>query len=59
MSALNGQLDLAVLKTRLYSAVLSDVLDQLGFPNQACETLPCGRSTMPSILCGFAGPGST
>ncbi len=56
MSALNGQFDLAVLKTKLYSAVLSDVLDQLGFPNQAVKPFVRPLDDA-SILCGFARTG--
>lgn len=56
MSELAGMLDIETLKTRLYSAVLSDVLDQLGSPNQAVKPFvrPLDDS---SILCGFARTG--
>ena len=56
MSELAGLLDLETLKTRLYSAVLSDVLDQLGSPNQAVKPFvrPLDDN---SILCGFARTG--
>jgi regulator of RNase E activity RraA len=56
MSALQDLLDLAVLKTKLYSAVLSDVLDQLGFPNQAVKPFVRPLDDA-SILCGFARTG--
>lgn len=56
MSALASQFDLDSLKSRLYSAVLSDVLDELGFPNQAVK--PFVRPLDDgSILCGFARTG--
>lgn len=56
MSALTALPDLESLKGRLYSAVLSDVLDQLGFPNQAVKPFvrPLDDATM---LCGFARTG--
>jgi 4-hydroxy-4-methyl-2-oxoglutarate aldolase len=56
MSALATKLDLAELKTRLYAAVLSDVLDQLGHPNQAVKPFvrPLDDN---SVLCGFARTG--
>lgn len=56
MSDLARTLDLETLKTRLYSAVLSDVLDQLGSPNQAVRPFvrPLDEA---SILCGFARTG--
>jgi 4-hydroxy-4-methyl-2-oxoglutarate aldolase len=48
--------DLETLRTKLYSAVLSDVLDQLGSPNQALKPFvrPLDEA---SILCGFARTG--
>jgi 4-hydroxy-4-methyl-2-oxoglutarate aldolase len=56
MSALATKLDLAELKTGLYAAVLSDVLDQLGHPNQAVKPFvrPLDDN---SVLCGFARTG--
>lgn len=50
------QLDLDDLKKRLYSAVLSDVLDGLGLPNQAVKPFvrPLDEA---SVLCGFARTG--
>jgi regulator of RNase E activity RraA len=50
------ELDLAGLKGRLYSAVLSDVLDELGFPSQAVKPFvrPLDEA---SVLCGFARTG--
>jgi 4-hydroxy-4-methyl-2-oxoglutarate aldolase len=50
------RIDPATLKTKLYSAVLSDVLDQLGFPRQALKPFvrPLDEA---SILCGFARTG--
>lgn len=56
MSQLAGTLDLEGLKTRLYSAVLSDVLDQLGAPNQAVKPFVRPLDDA-SILCGFARTG--
>lgn len=56
MTGLNGGFDLQRLETKLYSAVLSDVLDQLGFPNQAVK--PFVRPLDDAaILCGFARTG--
>lgn len=56
MPALTDLFDLEDLKTKLYSAVLSDVLDQLGFPNQAVK--PFVRPLDDNaILCGFARTG--
>ena len=56
MSELAATFDLESLKTRLYSAVLSDVLDQLGYPNQAVK--PFVRPVDDNaILCGFARTG--
>jgi 4-hydroxy-4-methyl-2-oxoglutarate aldolase len=56
MPALTETFDLEALKTKLYSAVLSDVLDQLGFPNQAVK--PFVRPLDDNaILCGFARTG--
>jgi len=51
-----SRIDPAALKTKLYCAVLSDVLDQLGFPNQALKPFvrPLDDS---SLLCGFARTG--
>lgn len=50
------ELDLADLKGRLYSAVLSDVLDELGHPDQAVK--PFVRPLDDgSVLCGFARTG--
>lgn len=56
MPDLARELDLADLKGRLYSAVLSDVLDELGFPNQAVKPFvrPLDEA---SVLCGFARTG--
>lgn len=50
------ELDLAGLKGRLYSAVLSDVLDELGHPDQAVKPFvrPLDEA---SVLCGFARTG--
>ncbi|MGX1791022.1 RraA family protein [Bosea sp. NPDC055332] len=50
------ELDLAELKGRLYSAVLSDVLDELGHPDQAVKPFvrPLDEA---SVLCGFARTG--
>lgn len=50
------ELDLAGLKGRLYSAVLSDVLDELGLPNQAVKPFvrPLDEA---SVLCGVARTG--
>jgi len=56
MSALTSQFDLAELKTRLYSAVLSDVLDSLGHPNQAVKPFVRPLDDT-SVLCGFARTG--
>lgn len=49
-------LDLSDLKSRLYSAVLSDVLDELGYPNQAVKPFvrPLDEAV---VLCGFARTG--
>ena len=49
-------LDLAELKGRLYAAVLSDVLDELGHPDQAVKPFvrPLDES---GVLCGFARTG--
>jgi 4-hydroxy-4-methyl-2-oxoglutarate aldolase len=49
-------LDPAALKTRLYSAVLSDVMDQLGFPGQALKPFVRPLDDA-SVLCGFARTG--
>ncbi|WP_376986374.1 RraA family protein [Bosea sp. R86505] len=56
MSDLAGLFDVEMLKAKLYSAVLSDVLDQLGSPNQALKPFvrPLDEA---SILCGFARTG--
>lgn len=56
MPDLARELDLAELKGRLYSAVLSDVLDELGQPNQAVKPFirPLDEA---SVLCGFARTG--
>ena len=56
MPDLARELDLAGLKGRLYSAVLSDVLDELSFPNQAVKPFvrPLDEA---SVLCGFARTG--
>jgi 4-hydroxy-4-methyl-2-oxoglutarate aldolase len=50
------ELDLAELKGRLYAAVLSDVLDELGHPDQAVKPFvrPLDEA---SVLCGFARTG--
>jgi regulator of RNase E activity RraA len=53
---LKTTLDLKVLKTKLYSAVLSDVLDQFGRPGQALK--PYVRPLDEDlVLCGFARTG--
>jgi regulator of RNase E activity RraA len=45
-----------LLKDKLYTAVLSDVLDQLGYPNQAAK--PFVRPLDDDlVLCGFARTG--
>ncbi|HEV2513145.1 RraA family protein [Bosea sp. (in: a-proteobacteria)] len=56
MPDLTREFDLAELKGRLYSAVLSDVLDGLGHPNQAVKPFvrPLDEA---SVLCGFARTG--
>lgn len=56
MPDLARELDLADLKGRLYSAVLSDVLDELGHPDQAVRPFvrPLDET---SVLCGFARTG--
>jgi 4-hydroxy-4-methyl-2-oxoglutarate aldolase len=56
MPDLAQELDLAGLKGRLYSAVLSDVLDELGHPKQAVKPFvrPLDEA---SVLCGFARTG--
>lgn len=56
MPDLARDLDLAELKGRLYAAVLSDVLDELGHPDQAVKPLvrPLDEA---SVLCGFARTG--
>jgi len=56
MSELAGLLDREALRLRLYSAVLSDVLDELGAPNQALKPFvrPLDEA---AILCGFARTG--
>ncbi|TCR62178.1 RraA family protein [Bosea sp. BK604] len=56
MPALSEIFDLDALKSRLYSAVLSDVLDQLGYPNQAVKPFVRPLDDA-SILCGFARTG--
>jgi hypothetical protein len=50
------RLDPAAVKTRLYSVVLSDVLDKLGHPGQAPKPFvrPLDEA---SVLCGFARTG--
>jgi 4-hydroxy-4-methyl-2-oxoglutarate aldolase len=50
------RIDPATLKTKLYSAVLSDVLDQLGYPRQALKPFVRPLDEV-SILCGFARTG--
>ena len=50
------KLDPAALKTKLYSAVLSDVLDQLGLPGQALKPFVRPLDDA-SVLCGFARTG--
>ena len=50
------KLDPAVLKTKLYSAVLSDVMDQLGLPGQALKPFVRPLDDT-SVLCGFARTG--
>ncbi|RXT56556.1 dimethylmenaquinone methyltransferase [Bosea sp. Tri-44] len=50
------ELDLAELKGRLYSAVLSDVLDELGYPDQAVKPFVRPLDDA-SVLCGFARTG--
>lgn len=56
MSGLLDAFDLETLRTKLYSAVLSDVLDELGAPNQALKPFvrPLDEA---AILCGFARTG--
>lgn len=54
--SLAQHLDLDDLKTRLYSAVLSDVLDGLGFPAQAVKPFVRPLDDA-SVLCGFARTG--
>jgi len=56
MPDLAREFDLADLKGRLYSAVLSDVLDGLGHPDQAVKPFvrPLDEA---SVLCGFARTG--
>lgn len=56
MPDLARDLDLAELKGRLYAAVLSDVLDELGHPDQAVKPFvrPLDEA---SVLCGFARTG--
>ncbi|MEI5664062.1 RraA family protein [Bosea sp. CCNWLW174] len=56
MPDLARELDLAELKGRLYAAVLSDVLDELGHPDQAVKPFvrPLDEA---SVLCGFARTG--
>ncbi|SFC59210.1 Regulator of RNase E activity RraA [Bosea sp. CRIB-10] len=56
MPDLARELDLAELKGRLYSAVLSDVLDELGHPDQAVKPFvrPLDEA---GVLCGFARTG--
>jgi len=56
LSDATKRLDPATLKGRLYSAVLSDVLDSLGLPGQALKPFvrPLDDS---SVLCGFARTG--
>ena len=56
MPDLARELDLAELKGRLYSAVFSDVLDELGHPDQAVKPFvrPLDEA---SVLCGFARTG--
>lgn len=56
MPDLARELDLTDLKGRLYAAVLSDVLDELGHPNQAVKPFvrPLDEA---SVLCGFARTG--
>jgi len=56
MPDLARELDLAGLKGRLYSAVLSDVLDGLGHPNQAAKPFVRPLDDA-SVLCGFARTG--
>lgn len=56
MSDLARELDLADLKGRLYSAVLSDVLDGLGHPDQAVKPFVRPLDDA-SVLCGFARTG--
>lgn len=56
MPDLARELDLAELKGRLYAAVLSDVLDELGHPDRAVKPFvrPLDEA---SVLCGFARTG--
>jgi len=56
MPDLAQELDLADLKGRLYSAVLSDVLDELGYPDQAVKPFVRPLDDA-SVLCGFARTG--
>jgi len=56
MPDLARELDLAGLKGRLYSAVLSDVLDGLGHPDQAVKPFVRPLDDA-SVLCGFARTG--
>ncbi len=56
MPALSDLFDLESLRTKLYSAVLSDVLDQLGYPSQAVK--PFVRPLDDAaVLCGYARTG--
>jgi regulator of RNase E activity RraA len=56
MAEAAAKLDPALLKGRLYSAVLSDVLDELGFRGQALKPFVRPLDDA-SVLCGFAGTG--
>ena len=56
MTQADPAFDLDDLKRRLYAAVLSDVLDGMGYPNQAVK--PFVRPLDDeSVLCGFARTG--
>ena len=56
MAEAAAKLDPALLKGRLYSAVLSDVLDELGFRGQALKPFVRPLDDA-SVLCGFARTG--
>ena len=56
MAEAAAKLDPTALKGKLYSAVLSDVLDQLGLPGQALKPFVRPLDDA-SVLCGFARTG--